>query len=340
MINEIGSEFHWMQSDNGKGILSLTDCKDFIYVFSGRTAIETILRNLDRPKKALLPSYCCDSMIQPFRDQNISIEFYPVYYQDGLKIDLDIPDDVDILLWCNYFGFSKPMLSVESFVNRGGIIIEDITHSLFSVQPYNKQSHYLVASLRKWMPLLDGGLCVSRKKGFDIKPQNYPVSEYLSEKKTAMTLKTEYLEQPDESKKDIFLKKFSWCNAWLGKHYSNMLMDEESKAYVNSISVENQRKVRRQNADILYECLAKTESVKPLFPKVQMDCPLFVPVVAANIAERDRIRKYLVDNKVYCPVHWPHPNANCFSNLYDRELSLICDQRYIPDDMKRIGDLL
>ena len=82
MTNEIGSEFHKIPFEEGEG---------FEYpipgqlVFSGRTAIETVLKELPKAKKALLPSYCCESMIQPFLNAGIEIEFYPVNYIDGFN---------------------------------------------------------------------------------------------------------------------------------------------------------------------------------------------------------------------------------------------------------------
>ena len=76
-----------------------------------------------------------------------------------------------------------------------------------------------------------------------------------------------------------------------------------------------------------------------MFDIENMDCPLFVPVIIKN-GKRDVIRKKLVDNEIYCPVHWPHPDANCESNLYEMELSLVCDQRYGREDMQRIVDVL
>ena len=67
-----------------------------------------------------------------------------------------------------------------------------------------------------------------------------------------------------------------------------------------------------------------------------MDCPLFVPVLLEN---RDKVRKHLTENKIYCPVHWPKPEG-ADSNIYDMELSLICDQRYGVNDMERIVSVL
>ena len=44
-------------------------------------------------------------------------------------------------------------------------------------------------------------------------------------------------------------------------------------------------------------------------------------------------------NNVFTPVHWPYEsdilNGQKKNKLYETELSLICDQRYSMDDMKR-----
>ena len=76
-----------------------------------------------------------------------------------------------------------------------------------------------------------------------------------------------------------------------------------------------------------------------LFDMNDIDCPLFVPIIIKN-GKRDYYRKKLIENKIYCPIHWPQPNEKCESNLYELELSLICDQRYTENDMKKIISIL
>ena len=50
------------------------------------------------------------------------------------------------------------------------------------------------------------------------------------------------------------------------------------------------------------------------------------------------------DNEVYCPVHWPVSPAHRLTGktieIYDRCLSVICDQRYSTADMLRIMGLI
>lgn len=331
MISEIGSEFHYstMECENG---LSLYN--PGVFVFSGRTAIETIIRNTSI-KSIIFPSYCCDSMLVPFRAAGIDISFYDVFYDNGLRFDLSISDDADALLWCNYFGFSHEMPDLAEFKKRDGIIIEDITHSIMSKKQYHEQSDYLVASLRKWEPIISGGYCASVHGDLKCQSDKSPMEEFISLKKSAMEMKSIYLENGDEALKPKFLSLFKKANEWLAENYSGFSIDDESKEYLSKINAEEHYRIRRNNANVLYEGLSQIEGIIPLFKPDDIDCPLFVPVIIGN-GKRDLIRKKLTENKIYCPVHWPKPNAECKSNLYDVELSLICDQRYNSSDMERI----
>ena len=331
-VSEIGSEFHAVPCDF-KNEFSFFNSENF--VFSGRTAIETVLKEIPDAKKVLLPSYCCESMIIPFRRAGIDVSFYDVWYEDGLSFDVNIAPDIDVLLWCNYFGFKNEMPDLMSFKNRGGIIIEDITHSFLSTQQSHRQSDFLVASLRKWEPVYCGGYCVSTKGSLNHMPIFEPPDDYITTKQTAMEMKAEYLQDHDDTKKIEFLRLFEKSNAWLAENYSKLAIDLWSKKFLSTVDANKQRKIRRNNASVLYEGLQR--KIDFLFSADDMDCPLFVPIILP--AERSEIRKTLIQNKIYCPIHWPKPQG-CESNLYDLELSLICDQRYTKEDMERIVTVL
>ncbi len=320
MVKEIGSEFHSMTDAPGQG-LSFPRCGSV--TFSGRTAIEAVLKEIPRAKTALLPSYCCDSMIEPFRRAGIRVDFYNVHY-NGETLVIDPPGSADVLLWCNYFGFSVPMPSFE------GIVIEDITHSLLSSKASHRRSDYLIASVRKWLPVNCGGFC---SLVLDL-PE--PPKEFVENKRHAMQLKTEYLSDGDIEKKEKYLSMFKASNAWLAENYTGLGADPETMDILRSADIEKIKSIRRRNARVLYSELSET--VNFLFEEEQMDCPLFVPIVLNE--DRDRIRKALAENGIFCPIHWPRPSANCSSNLYDLELSLVCDQRYTEQDMRRMAAVL
>ena len=338
-MREIGSEFHFEKTNIGEGILTPSDVVDSCFVFSGRTAIETVLKNEPDIHKALLPSYCCDSMIEPFRQAGINVSFYSVSYENGLQVNLIIPEDVDCILWCNYFGFSVSMPDMSEFLARGGIVIEDITHSFYSKVQSHEQSTFLVASLRKWEPLLCGGYCASRKGAMNHVPVHGPMESFVTLKMSAMNLKRRYLDGDTEVEKSVFLGMFSEANDWLADNYTGLSINQYSKNYLLHVDYRAHQSKRISNAIILYEGLTHNPYIEFLFPIEDMDCPLFVPVIVQN-GKRDLIRKKLIEHSIYCPVHWPHPKDECKSNLYDIELSLICDHRYNEKDMQRIVEVL
>lgn len=317
MAREIGSEFHRMPFENGHG---LTFPRPGSLVFSGRTAIEAVLHRLPDVHTALLPSYCCDSMIVPFRDAGIDVKFYQIDWDNGLKVEIN--GLADISLWCNYFGFKKEMPELSS------VVVEDITHSILSTTSSHSRSDYLVASLRKWEPINCGGYCSVKMD------REAPPDEFVRLKSAAMELKKDYLEDMDPEKKPQFLSMFGESNHWLAEHYSGLSIDSFSRDFLMRIDVEHQRRIRRENARVLYEGLSG--KVQFMFPIEDMDCPLFVPVLLPN---RDEVKAHLTKNEIYCPVHWPKPNG-CDSNIYDLELSLICDQRYGIEDMERIVSVI
>ena len=318
MFKEIGSDYALTPISKSIGVRFPCDGS---LVFSGRTAIEAVLKCIPNAKTALLPSYCCDSMIVPFQKAGLRVSFFETNYKD--EFNYRIRESADILLWNNYFGFSNDMPEFD------GIIIEDITHSLLSENQYHQRSDYYVASLRKWEPIASGGFCSVATDYLE------PPKEYLDLKLKAMDLKTSYL-AGKPIRKDSFLNLFRESNEWLKNNYSGLSIDKYSKDYLDHVDVEKQRRIRRANAKALYDGLDGI--VQFMFPVDQMDCPLFVPIILSD--NRDKVRRHLIQNNIYCPIHWPHPNAECESNIYDMELSLICDQRYGEEDMRRIVDTL
>ena len=125
----------------------------------------------------------------------------------------------------------------------------------------------------------------------------------------------------------------------MSNNYSNLSIDKFSKQFLLNADYQTHRKKRIKNAQTLYQGLKNNSNIEFLYPIEWMDCPLFVPIIIQE-GKRDMLRKKLVQNNIYCPIHWPKPNADCKSNLYDIELSLICDQRYTENDMQRIVEVL
>ena len=82
-MKELGSEF-WLEKEYTDIInLSLPEWlkvgSDNKLLLSGRTAIYFVIKDIQKSKKVntvYFPSYCCQSMLQPFIDLGINIVFY------------------------------------------------------------------------------------------------------------------------------------------------------------------------------------------------------------------------------------------------------------------------
>ena len=70
---------------------------------------------------------------------------------------------------------------------------------------------------------------------------------------------------------------------------------------------------------------------------------MFVPVLVPD-GKRDALRQYLMQNEIYCPIHWPisdlHRLDKRTGQIYENELSLVCDQRYSQEDMYHMVTLI
>lgn len=106
-----------------------------------------------------------------------------------------------------------------------------------------------------------------------------------------------------------------------------------SRHLIPEISFEEIKSKRMENASFLHDELEKL-GIKHTYNPVSV--PLFIPVFLEN---RSEVRKKMFSNNIFTPVHWPYEsdklNGEVKNLIYDRELSLICDQRYSIDDMER-----
>lgn len=304
---------------------------------SGRTAlsaiIDDILSNM-QVKSAYLPAYCCHTMIEPFVAHGINMEFYPVVWESGQLVQkIDVNKRCDIVLVMDYFGFVSAPLQLP----QGAIVIRDMTHSLFAVP---QAANYLFASLRKWGPV--SGAAIACKAGsWNIPEPAKRNDEYLALRRQAYDLKAQFM-GGEAVEKPEFLRLFSEAEELLEHDYRGYQADADALRVAGALTASASQ--RRTNAKILLNGIQGSNIVRPMFSHVgEKDVPLFVPVLVQN-GMRDKLRKFLIENEVYCPTHWPLSKLHAIDEesrkIYDGELSLICDQRYDVDDMQREIDLI
>lgn len=335
---EIGSEF-WFDAELKEGETTSYET----LVLSGRTAIDIIIKDIIKARKVrnvYIPAYCCDSMIDPFIRNGINVNLYDLTFEGGLHYIVDDGLQTDIFYVSNYFGYENNIATeiIELFKRKGAIIIYDKTHSLFMTNDATDAlADYMFASVRKWMGVACGAVVSKSNGSFNLELKDYP---YLQCKIEAMQEKGKYINEEANIDKQQFLDKYSEFSHHLSEDYQRYKMDDLSARIwqqSDKIAIRNQR---RKNAATLH--LEKRLQFMGLLSA--NSCPIFVPILFEKTEKRNKIRHRLIENKIYCPIHWPKnalvtPDMKV-NRIFDTELSLICDQRYTENDMKKIIEVI
>lgn len=322
-MREIGSEF-WDVPVAEKGHVLFP--KTTQWYLSGRSALQAVIGDLGEAKSVSLPAWCCDSMIKPFFDAGLEIFLYPVYFDNGLIQEVNV--DSDVLLLMDYFGYSSPVPDLRSYK---GAVIRDVTHTLFSTTYLD--SDYFFGSLRKWCGVWTGGYAWTGD-GHGLPLGNSDDFGYVSLREKAMRLKNSFINGWGITDKK-YLSVFEEAEECLEKVGIAPAADRDVWLAAR-LNVTEIKKKRRDNAEVLRSAFPEWL----IFPELKpTDTPMFVPVLVPD-GRRDALRRYLIQNEIYCPIHWPvssyHKLDKRTEQIYENELSLVCDQRYTENDMDRI----
>ena len=328
MTREIGSEF-WDVSPMGKednGVFP----ESTRWFLSGRLALRSIIKQLVDCRTVAVPSWCCESMIEPFVTAGLEVCFYPVYWRDGLV--QKIREDCDVLFLIDYFGYVGDHSNLSSYQ---GVVVRDITHSVFS-STYSDADYYF-GSLRKWSGFWTGGYAWTRDgRLLDCRDSND--CGYVELRKRAMSLKEKYV-NGEENVGKKYLVMFDDAEELLDRA-DDGLADKRDVRLACQFDAKTMRFKRRANAAVLREAIPDWL----IFSEMRsFDCPMFVPVRVPN-EKRNDLRSFLIEHEIYCPIHWTesefHKLDDQTRDLYDVELSLVCDQRYDEEDMLRMVEMI
>ena len=326
-MREIGSEFWDVPAAEKDNDLFPESTRWYL---SGRSALQAIIKELGEARTVSMPSWCCDSMIKPFADAGFDIHFYPVYWQEGLVQEPDLNSDVLFIL--DYFGYTGAAPDLSGYK---GIVIRDVTHSVFSAK-YSDADYYF-GSLRKWCGVWTGGYAWT-SKGHRLSVENSDDAGYTALREKAMQLKDSYINGRGVQDKG-YLGVFEEAEECL-ENIGIAPASDRDIHFAEKLDTEFIRSRRRANAEVL--CKAFPDWL--IFPVPSAaDTPMFVPVLVPD-GRRDELRRYLIRNEIYCPIHWPvseyHRLDERTKYIYENELSLVCDQRYTEEDMTRMVETI
>ena len=355
-MREIGSEF-WTgctpsieqgSTMRPESIYSTHDCK-VKETISGRTALEYIVEILVYYGKtiAYLPSYCCHTMIEPYLSHGMVVKFYDVVYTpEGLKRIIDEKEEYDVIMLMDYFGHvdEETLTIAQKVQHRGKSVIYDATHVIYSDVDYSPYD-FIYGSYRKWLNINCGFFAWKGELNFDAISPNDDNGQYVILRNKLFDLKSAYMNEGSVTK-DEFLPLINEAECVLEKDYHHKRPDERSAEVLRTSDANYVKNRRRTNAQILIDAINDIDDyrVRCVNPSLnKSDIPLFVPVLIPP-EHRDALRYHLISNDIYCPVHWPlselHKIMPGSEELFNSELSLICDQRYYENDMLRIFECI
>ena len=232
-----------------------------------------------------------------------------------------ISSEYTAILLIDYFGMtdlSDDVLKIRKLLPDITIIV-DCVQAYYSLDKYDAE--YSFTSFRKWFPCPNGAIVKKRAKGsmIDLELKDGTWWQY---KYAGNILKSfnQFV------KDDIILALLEKGEDYLDEDFL-CKWDNASKEVYLSIDKEGIKSKRRENAKYLHENLLDM-NIKHIYS--EEGTPLFVPIF---VNDRDELRKEFYAENIFTPKHWPN-TYNLNNELYVRELSLICDQRYEIDDME------
>lgn len=347
MLSEIGSnfwEYHIDKDIEGVPFFWGNSEYDVQYFKSGRNAIKALCRSIvTTDKRAMLPIYTCETVIQPFLDEGWSVSFYKINKDLTINSDdfMNVYSDVrpKVVFVHSFFGFNT--LCDQSFQEicktESTVLVEDMTQSLFS-NHHIEIADYYVTSFRKFLAVPDGGALICRKK---IPILNIADADTKIEKVAleAFNLKREYFINSSQNLKSKFREKYQELNCLIADNDSLKKISPISYKIISSCDVVAISALRRRNYMYIYEMLSAYSWIQPALNQVTDGvCPLYLPVY---VDKRNELQSFLAKYSIYCPVIWPKPKQITALDadsqyMYEHMLCIPIDQRYGLEEMDSI----
>ena len=356
-MREFGSDYQYIESYNS-GRAHLTDVfRNAMLLADGRQCIVILIRQYGW-RRIWMPDYFCYEVIETIKQQtSIEVAFYEDSPLHEVKVE-ELPfEEGDVLLRMNFFG-------MREFRSNKGIpvpVIEDHSHDPFGHWALYSDADWCISSIRKSLPLPEGGMMWSPKKSLEFSVESSqdsqarmsdqrssvgPVEGLKSNEKIAelrwraMEMKAAYLRGEDVSKEE-FRKLFVETEEWFDQAEPT-LIDERTRDYIsNQFDLNLWLGAKRKNWALLSELVNKEHC--QIMTAEHESCTMFsLVLLLENKEKRDELRKELIGRCVYPAILWNVPEtASEESKIFsERMLSIHCDGRYKEEDIRQLADIL
>ena len=305
--------------------------RDVVLHGTGRQAFRALLqhgRDVHDWRRVLIPSYSCPDVGSALRDV-LPIARYPC--SPGTRTAPPEPGPNEVVLVTSLFGIQPGNPSPLSGAN----IILDVTHDPLAPWLDDVDAGYVVASLRKTLPVPDGAATWS-PRSLSLPRDPPPVARHIEAVAAgvrAMYLKSEYLGGADVGK-DTYLRLFASMEQEFA-HCEPARISAFSRDLIRSLPVHEWRRQRLRNIDCLTEALGAVHRLAVL--------PSTFGVIALfeSRHQRDKARLWLLRARIYPAILWPMESADAGHadrDFSQRMLFLHADFRWTEHDMHRVAE--
>ncbi|PRX17578.1 hypothetical protein [Actinoplanes italicus] len=337
-MSEIGSEFHWdpaalLDPERG-GLPGWLPGRRELFA-TGCGALSELLRLLAPAGRLHVPSYFCMGVAE-YLSRQVSIAWYRhLPDSGGVRWETLRPRPGDVVLTQNLFGREDGAPWAGWITGHPGVtVIEDHSHDPFSDWSRDSAAHYAVASLRKTLPLPDGGLLWS-PRGLELPRPVAGGSRGADLKLAAMLLKAAWRDGQPVPKDQFRTLQQQGERQLLGSAASAHAV---TAAVLPLLDISAVRQASARNATQLGAALDSRTKLGVGGFRLQLLCP--------SASSRDGLLAHLARHGIYAPVHWRQDRNGFWSgdaeaaDLADRVLTLPADHRCSPGDLQRMVETI
>lgn len=301
---------------------------EFAWTDSGRSSLRLILLSKPDIKKLAIPDYLCGVIIDTIDSMGISWETYRILSDLSIDGESLCVDDYDAVYVVNFFGQQDKLLKTNFFKNA--LVIQDAVFEPEFKKPEQIDNWCGFNSLRKIVPVADGSMVKATfQLRHDVIKSN--VASYVTQRYDAKYLRFKFLSKGEGGELE-YLDMFNKANniQYQQKTIHLPSFESLSRAFEFGLNSNKEQKIRCSNYSVLKNLLGKW--IVPLSPE-------FFSYALLKLRPRDRVRKYLMNDNIFLPVHWPVSHG-LENRLYSSMISIPIDSRYGGDDMERVAKLI
>lgn len=347
---EYGSIFHWPpRNKTGQPADPHASLHGSFYG-SGRDAMRVLMAHgmANRGWKRLwMPSYFCQAVTQALVSTGIQVRLYP-HGPDDASLGFDRIETApgDVVLRMNYFGM-RSALPGDGLDRSQVEIIDDHSHDPWAQCARESDADWCVASLRKTLPIPDGGVLWSPRE-HELPPVPAVSGERRAasfEKMTAMVLKGMYLDgQPID--RELYRRLAASGEEQMGSGEPSAMPEWTADA-LGCFPVEAWREQRRANYRVVEQTLAHRTWLRLIIPDDDRVCCPFSGILVLESEEmRDRLQQEMAARKMFLPVLWPMDHL-ALPGVPEEQLQFSkcmlcvpCDMRYEEDAVGHVARMI